>query len=73
MMQSGQMEYLYQSSTSVTVDKLSHKQILGECISLATNLLKELIVHYFQQNNINKEFDKVGYCFNIENRFYWVE
>jgi hypothetical protein len=50
---------LQNANTMIRVETLSSKQILGECIDLATRLLKELVNHYLQSNNIKNPFDKV--------------
>jgi hypothetical protein len=46
-------------STMISLEALSAKQLLGECIDLATLLLRELVTHYVQSNNIRNPFDKV--------------
>jgi hypothetical protein len=43
----------------IGMENLSSKQLLGECIDLATRLLKELVIHYLQSNNMKDPFDKV--------------
>ena len=37
---------LQQANTSVNIESLSPKQLLGECIDLATSMFKELITHF---------------------------
>lgn len=58
---------LMNANTTIGIETLSPKQLLGECIDLATCLLKELVTHYLQQNNIKNPFGQVRYA-NIENR-----
>jgi len=38
------------ANTTFSIENLSPKQLLGECIDLATNLYKELVTHYIQNN-----------------------
>lgn len=37
-------------NTSVNITTLSPKQLLGECIDLATKVFKDLILHFLQVN-----------------------
>lgn len=59
---------LINANTLIGIESLSPKQILGECIDLATSLLKELVNHYLQNNNINNPFGQVRQINNTENR-----
>ena len=53
---------LHNASTTINIESLSPKQLLGECIDLATSMLKELVAHYIQNNNLDYPFGQVQSC-----------
>jgi len=51
-------------NTSVNLESLSPKQLLCECMDLATQVFKEVIDHYILINNMEKPFaNKVKFIF----------
>ena len=55
-------------NTSINLESLSPKQLLCECIDLATQVFKEVIDHYINVNNLENPFiNKVLFVFILEN------
>jgi hypothetical protein len=55
-------------NTSINLESLSPKQLLCECIDLATQVFKEVIDHYINVNNLENPFiNKVFFIFILEN------
>lgn len=58
-MQPNNQNNLLNANTTITIQSLSPKQIVGECIDLATCLFKQLVQHYLQNNNLENPFGQV--------------
>jgi hypothetical protein len=59
-------------STSINIEKLSPKQLLCECIDLATSMLKEIVDTYTKNNDLKSPYEgRVILCLNKEsNRLF---
>lgn len=67
-LQNNHVHNIINANTSISLDTLSPKQILGECIDLATVMLKELVSHFIQTNNLPNNFTDVKHWCWVENR-----
>lgn len=59
---------LHKFNTSINIESLSPKQLLGECVDLSTQMFKELVYHYLEVNQIQNPFAQVLFT-NQESRF----
>lgn len=61
------MHNLHQANTAINIENLSPKQLLGECIDLATRMLKDLITHFTEMNQMYNTPDNPLYSSGATN------
>ena len=63
-----------EGKSSISIDKLSAKHLIGECLDLCQNFLKELASYYCQSNGFEFPIpNQVQVCSTEEQRPSWTD